>query len=94
MPTPVSPLSRRQFLRLAGLSAAGLAGAASIGLAACAPAPEATTPRPLPGPTGSPGSKVQLVYQDWRTDWFPAMAQAMLEQFHAATSQHPRLLHP
>jgi multiple sugar transport system substrate-binding protein len=29
-----------------------------------------------------------LVYQDWRTDWFPAMAQAMLEQFHAT---HPNI---
>jgi multiple sugar transport system substrate-binding protein len=88
MPTQVSPLSRRQFLRLAGLSAAGLAGAASVGLAACAPAPEAATSPPLPGPTEHPGSKVQLVYQDWRTDWFPPMAQAMLEQFHET---HPNI---
>jgi multiple sugar transport system substrate-binding protein len=28
--------------------------------------------------------KVQLVYQDWRTDWFPPMAQKALEEFHAA----------
>jgi len=27
-----------------------------------------------------------LVYQDWRTDWFPGMAQKMLETFHA---DHP-----
>ena len=26
---------------------------------------------------------MQLVYQDWRTDWFPPMARQMLEQFHA-----------
>ena len=31
---------------------------------------------------------VQLVYQDWRTDWFPPMAQEMLEEFHAA---HPNI---
>jgi len=31
---------------------------------------------------------VQLVYQDWRTDWFPPMAQQMLEQFHAS---HPNV---
>lgn len=31
---------------------------------------------------------MQLVYQDWRTDWFPALAQGMLEQFHAA---HPNI---
>jgi multiple sugar transport system substrate-binding protein len=29
-----------------------------------------------------------LVYQDWRTDWFPPMAQQMLEQFHAT---HPNI---
>lgn len=27
---------------------------------------------------------MQLVYSDWRTDWFAGMAQQMLEQFHAA----------
>ena len=31
---------------------------------------------------------VQLVYQDWRTDWFPAMAQEMLAEFHAT---HPNI---
>jgi len=31
---------------------------------------------------------VQLVYQDWRTDWFPPMAQQMLAQFHA---EHPNI---
>ena len=31
---------------------------------------------------------VQLVYQDWRTDWFPPMIQQMLETFHAA---HPNI---
>jgi multiple sugar transport system substrate-binding protein len=79
MPEEVTSLSRRQFLRLAGCSAAALAGVASTGLAACAPAPVATAPPPA---TQRPGGKVQLVYQDWRTDWFPPMAQAMLEQFH------------
>jgi multiple sugar transport system substrate-binding protein len=29
---------------------------------------------------------VQLVYQDWGSDWFPPMAQQMLEQFHATHS--------
>jgi multiple sugar transport system substrate-binding protein len=32
--------------------------------------------------------KVQLVYQDWRTEWFPPMAQHMLEEFHAT---HPNI---
>ncbi len=26
--------------------------------------------------------KVQLVYQDWRTNWFPPMAQQLLAEFH------------
>jgi len=39
-------------------------------------------------PKGSGEEKVQLVYQDWRTDWFPAMAQEMLDEFHAT---HPNI---
>ena len=42
----------------------------------------------LPGATERPAAKAQLVYQDWRTDWFPPMAQAMLEQFHET---HPNI---
>ena len=65
-------LSRRDFLKLAGLfSCASL-------LNACRPF--ANTP------TTSASSEVQLVYQDWRTEWFPLMAQQMLEKFH---STHP-----
>jgi multiple sugar transport system substrate-binding protein len=67
-------LPRREFLVWLGTVAAGAA------LAACDPAPG----------TGGPGADqvVQLVYQDWRTDWFPAMAQTMLEQFHES---HPNI---
>jgi multiple sugar transport system substrate-binding protein len=78
-------LSRRDFLRLAGLSAASLAGA---GLVSCAPAPLATAPSSPSGHTQQAGGKVELVYQDWRTDWFPPMAQSMLEQFHET---HPNI---
>jgi multiple sugar transport system substrate-binding protein len=67
-------ISRREFLRTSGVAAAGAA------LAACAP----LTDRPAP----RTGQKVQLVYQDWRTDWFPGMAQQMLEEFHAS---HPNI---
>jgi multiple sugar transport system substrate-binding protein len=63
---PAAPLSRREFLGLAG------AGAAGAALAACGPAANAVTP----------GGAIQLVYQDWRTDWFPGLAQRMLQQFH------------
>ncbi|MGD8623107.1 MAG: sugar ABC transporter substrate-binding protein [Anaerolineae bacterium] len=68
------PLSRRAFLRLAG------AAAGSAALAAC------TTPGTRPEPVT--GEKVQLVYQDWRTEWFPEMAQQMLAGFHAS---HPNI---
>lgn len=36
----------------------------------------------------SDGKKVQLVYQDWRTDWFPGMAQEMLDKFNET---HPNI---
>lgn len=72
-----SRLSRRRFLRLAGAAAAGAT------LAACAPA----APSPIARRSGG-GAKVQLVYQDWRTDWFPPMAQQMLDRFHAT---HPNI---
>lgn len=68
-------LTRREFLRMAGLAAVG------SGLAACSAPPTAT-----PAPSG--GNPVQLVYRDWRTDWFPPMAQQLLDEFHAA---HPNI---
>lgn len=74
-PPPSSQsMTRRAFLRLAGAAAAGAT------LAACAPA----TPKPL----SRSGEKAQLVYQDWRTEWFPAMVQQALEEFHAT---HPNI---
>lgn len=71
-------VSRRGFLRLAGAITAG-AVAATAG-AACAPSEGSPAPRN--------GEKVQLVYQDWGSDWFPTMVQEMLDQFHA---QHPNI---
>lgn len=68
-------LTRRAFLAALG------AAAASTGLAACSVAG-------LPGRSGQSKAPVQLVYQDWRTDWFPPMARQMLEQFHSA---HPNI---
>lgn len=67
-------VTRRAFLKLAAGVAAG------VFLTGCTP----TSPRPTP----RAGEKVQLVYQDWRTDWFPPMARRMLEEFHAA---HPNI---
>lgn len=39
-------------------------------------------------PSSSGDEPVQLVYQDWRTDWFPGMAQEMLAEFHKL---HPNI---
>jgi multiple sugar transport system substrate-binding protein len=68
--------SRRDFLRLAALSSAGAA------LASCSPK-SAATPRPQ-----TPSSKVQLVYQDWSSDWLVPVISQMLDQFHAS---HPNI---
>lgn len=67
-------VSRRTFLGILGTMSAGAF------LASCAPRQRG------PGPYGS--DLVQLVYQDWRTDWFSGMAQQMLAQFHAS---HPNI---
>ena len=67
-------VSRRSFLRTMG----GLVAGAAV--AACAPATTTTGLRSS-GP-------IQLVYQDWRTEWFPGLAQRMLEKFHAS---HPNI---
>lgn len=74
-----SLLSRRRFLQAAGLAAA------SAALAACTPPVPAAEPDTALRlqPKAQKQGQIQLVYQDWRTDWFPGMAQAMLEEFHA-----------
>ena len=55
-----------------------LAGTAAAGMLVIA----CDSPRP------KKAEKVKLVYQDWRTDWFPPMVKEMLEQFHAT---HPNI---
>lgn len=56
-------LSRMQFLNLAGVAGAvALLGAVSLLTACGSSGGDPTTPA---------GDQVQLVYQDWRTDWFP-----------------------
>lgn len=77
--------SRRAFLRLS------LGATTAAVLAACS---EAGSDGPLAGARAllaRPRAKsevIQLVYQDWNTDWFPALAQKMLAQFH---EQHPNI---
>jgi multiple sugar transport system substrate-binding protein len=67
-----SRLSRREFLRMAGLAIAGSA------VAACN--------APTNNPSALADEKVQLVYRDWRTEWFPPMVQQMLDEFYATHS--------
>jgi len=67
-------MNRRAAIQLLG-AAAGGAALASCGRGAS-----------LPG--GNTSGKVELVYQDWRTEWFPPMVQQMLEEFHAT---HPNI---
>jgi multiple sugar transport system substrate-binding protein len=67
-------LSRREFFHLAGVATGGAV------LAACG--------RVLPPTPSASNRPVQLVYQDWRTEWFPPMAQEMLAQFN---QQHPNI---
>lgn len=62
-----SGLSRRAFLRMAGISMAALASGCETVLPTNAP---------------NNAEFIHLVYQDWNTDWFPPMAQDMLRQFH------------
>jgi len=59
---------RRDFIKWLGTTSAAAV------LASCSPSPR------IEGPHRS--GQVQLVYQDWRTDWFPKLAQTMLEKFH------------
>lgn len=61
-------LSRREFLRVAGIAAVGSA------LAACSS---------LQAQPSTVSEQIQLAYQDSRVGWFSPMVQQMLEQFHA-----------
>lgn len=72
--TPFHGISRRQFIHLGSLTA--VSAVVSACMASIAPE------------SGPVQENIQLVYQDWRTDWFPAMAQDMLSQFH---DQHPTI---
>lgn len=67
-------ISRRGFLSLAGVSAAGAVLSACTG----------KTPTPI----SSTLEALQLVYQDWSTEWFPPMVQEMLVEFQ---KEHPEI---
>jgi multiple sugar transport system substrate-binding protein len=67
-------ISRRDFLRLSVVAAAGAF------LASCRQSPLSRV--------SNDNGPVQLVYQDWRTEWFPGLAQEMLAEFHQT---HPNI---
>jgi multiple sugar transport system substrate-binding protein len=75
---PPAKTSRRVFLRLGALAATG---AALSGCTFVSSLTSFSPERPTP-------EKVQLVYQDWQTEWFPSMAQQLLAEFHKA---HPNI---
>jgi multiple sugar transport system substrate-binding protein len=65
-----SPLpSRRDFLKITGLTVAGAAFSACNSLIS----------RPL-----THGGNIKLVYQDFNDNWFTPMAKELLDQFHAS----------
>lgn len=84
-PSPITGLlSRRQFLRRAAFAVAG------AGLSACTPPSLLRTASPSIDYQEAVPSRetVQLVYQDWNSDWFPGVAQEMLAHFH---EQYPHI---
>ncbi len=79
-------LSRRHFLRV------GVAFVTGAALSACTPwndaflAPlDAQSSDGLPMPNRE---EIQIVYQDWRTDWFPDIVEELLAEFH---EEHPNI---
>ena len=63
-------LSRRDFLKISGLTIAGTV------LSSCSPL--------LSKPSTQSGRSIHLVYQDFNDKWFPPMAEQLLAQFHDA----------
>lgn len=85
MPTAVRRLSRRAFLQL-GLVVTGLTVSSCPLLETD---PFTLNSQRTPGVTATPGQEeIQLVYQDWRTDWFPAIVRDLLDEFH---DLHPNI---
>ena len=62
--------SRRDFLKISGLTIAGTAISACNSL--------------LSEPQTHSGENIRLVYQDFNDNWFTPMAQGLLEQFHVS----------
>jgi multiple sugar transport system substrate-binding protein len=79
-----SLLSRRCFLE----AAAGVMLGVALGACAGPPLPRPEAPPADPKAAGNTGEKAELVYQDWRTEWFPPMANRMLDIFQES---HPNI---
>lgn len=78
---PQRSLSRRAFLQL------GLTITAGVAASACIPWTENLLSSTMNGGRSTSASlptreEIQLVYQDWRTDWFPEVVEEMLTRFH------------
>ncbi len=67
-------VSRRDFLKFMGVALAAAEASACNALHLT--------------PTSVRTDQIQLVYQDFNTSWFPAMAQQLLGQFH---TEHPEI---
>ncbi|MEZ4620679.1 MAG: extracellular solute-binding protein [Caldilineaceae bacterium] len=84
-------MSRRMFLQagLAVTAGGALLSAVSFAVSGCALRADEFLPaaeRRAAVTTIPSREDIQLVYQDWRTDWFPALVEDMLAEFH---DQHP-----
>ncbi|MEM7130913.1 MAG: extracellular solute-binding protein [Chloroflexota bacterium] len=86
---PLQPMpakaSRRTFLRNVGLA---LGGIFVSGCVAAIERPAVVTSNRRERNADPDREITQLVYQDWRSDWFPAMVEEMLDIFH---QQHPSI---
>ena len=86
LPTAPRPagLSRRAFLRLGATVVTGLVvSTCSLAESNFVPTINERTTAPASRPIQTQLEEIQLVYQDWRTDWFPAMVRDLLAEFHA-----------
>lgn len=78
IPPAARRFSRRAFLQL-GLVATSLGVSSCLLLEAD---PFALNKQRNQAVSTPNQEEIQLVYQDWRTDWFPAMVRDLLDEFH------------
>ena len=77
-------LSRRDFLRLGATVVTGLVvSTCTLAESNFVPTIHKRTTATTSRPIQAQPEEIQLVYQDWRTDWFPTMVRDLLAEFHA-----------